>query len=71
MVYLVFFHQLTISHTNSWGIQEFKKLLICIAELYWRRSEDGPATQEAKLLRLLQHMEVSEGFKKMVDKTLK
>jgi hypothetical protein len=31
MAYLVFFQQLMISQGNSWGIENFQKLLICLA----------------------------------------
>jgi hypothetical protein len=50
---------------------DFQKLIIALAELYWRRNDENNVRQEEKVLRLLQHMETSEGFKRMIDKTLK
>ena len=42
-----------------------------MAELSWRRTHTSPAEQTHKVLRVLQQMEVSPGFQKMVDKSLK
>ena len=71
MTYLAFFYQIKITQSKSWGINNLKQLLVCFAELYWRRIEEGDSSQEVKLTRLLQQMEISEGFKKMIEKNLK
>jgi hypothetical protein len=71
MVYLAFFQLLKINNSLSWGLLDFQKLIIALAELYWRRNDENNVRQEEKVLRLLQHMETSEGFKRMIDKTLK
>jgi hypothetical protein len=71
MIYLAFFQLLKVNGSQSWGLLDLQKLIVSIAELYWRRSENKNANQLEKLVRLLQHMETSEGFKKMVDKALK
>lgn len=56
MVYLAFFQLLKINQSLSWGLQDFQKLIIALAELYWRRNDDSSASQEEKVVRLLQHM---------------
>jgi hypothetical protein len=37
MAYLVFYFQLKTTHSKAWGIQNLQELLVCFAELYWRR----------------------------------
>ena len=72
MAYLVFFHLLRHkSDQRKYDINDLKRLIICIAELHWRRTETEVGSQEEKAVRVLQQMEVSTGFQKMVDKSLK
>lgn len=40
MSYLIFFYLLkTKDNQSRYGVDEFKKMLVCIGELYWRRIE--------------------------------
>lgn len=71
MTYLAFYFQVKATQTKAWSIHNLQQLLVCYAELYWKRVEGVEASQETKVVRLLQHMEISEGFKKMVSQTLK
>jgi hypothetical protein len=66
--YLVF---LLISREGGWGLEQFKRLLVCVAELHWRKNEEEAAAQETKVIRLLQIMEVSQGFRRLAEKTVK
>lgn len=45
MVYLTFFHFLRDNHSQSWGLVDFQKLIIALAELHWRRNEDSEVGQ--------------------------
>jgi hypothetical protein len=56
MVYLAFFQLLRINKSLSWGLLDFQKLIIALAELYWRRNDESDVGQEEKVIRLLEHM---------------
>ncbi len=72
IAYLAFCH-LQRSKTNSsrYEVEDFKRMLVCVGELYWRRVEGEERGQEEKVLLVLQQMELSPGFKRMQDKALK
>jgi hypothetical protein len=71
MTYLIFLYLLRARDSHGYDLDDFKKMLIFIAEIYWRRVEGEDRGQEQKITLVLQQMELSTGFKKMVDKTLK
>lgn len=56
MVYLTFFQLLKSNQSLSWGLVDFQKLIVALAELYWRRNDESNASQEEKVIRLLQRM---------------
>lgn len=71
MAYLIFFHLLQLKGTLKYEVEDFKRMLVCIAEVYWRRVEVEEAPQQQKVVLVMQQMELSAGFKRMADKALK
>lgn len=72
LAYLIFFSLLRKKEdSRKYSLDDLKRMLICVAELNWRKTEETEGSQEEKITRLLQYMELSEGFRKMVDQTLK
>lgn len=71
--FLVFFYLFGERKINpiKCDFEDLKKIIIYIAELNWRRNQNVEVKQEEKLVRILHQMELSTGFKKIVDKTLK
>ena len=56
MTYLAFYYQLEISRSKVWALHNLQELIVCFAELYWKKIEDRECSQEEKVFRLLQHM---------------
>ena len=57
MTYLVFFYLVkTKDNPRKYGLEDFKNILICIAELYWRKIDSKENSQEEKVLLIMQQM---------------
>lgn len=68
--YVVFLHVIRSKEDkHRFQIDDLKYLLIYVAELLGRREFGDSLCQLSKLIRVLQHMELSAGFLKMVQKT--